>query len=609
MRHLVLLFLFLLQQVIGYASANDTIVINEKLSRHVVNGQERYFFTKKDLSLQQLFLEKFKPKDSIDRHEYITGFMWVKFVVKNNSDTTRFVLSANRGHISGFYMFKPTATGYIMTPPKLHHPEDGREIYNRRPAFFLNLKKGETKTFYLKIQVEDELVDLQYDIRDYAHYAEYAQADYMVLGLYLGALLIIIVVNIFYYISLKDSIFLIYAIYAFGTFLSSTTLDGFAWLLIPDTDVAYHVSYFCFRFWADALLFFIMKLVDLKKHYKRFTIVVYAFIGYHSLVMPILSWIDVFHMRSSLMGHWEGYNCMAGIALAFAIMIISYKDNKYLFKYYIIALSIIIILIPLYAFGIPDEYIVKAGTLIEMITLSFAVSRRFKLAENDLKQKKEQEQFLHDKVRQLEMDMRKAQMNPHFMSNALTSIEHFILSNNSTQARHYLNKFAKLMRLTLDHSRSNFVTLHDELDALKLYMELEFLRLQHQRHRFEIRISKNIDPSGVLIPPLLIQPLVENAIWQGLQAKENGGTLLVDVTLADNRLLCTIEDHGTRNDTQLQAPDQTTSGVLITKERLTLIHSILNTFYEFEVLDLRNEQNILSGTRIQFNMPYVVGDY
>jgi LytS/YehU family sensor histidine kinase len=318
--------------------------------------------------------------------------------------------------------------------------------------------------------------------------------------------------------------------------------------------------------------------------------------------------MDVFQMRENLMGQWEAVNCMIDLFIALIIVFISYKDNKYLFKYYMVAFSVLIILIPLYAFEIPNEYLVKAATIIEMITLSFAVSQRFKLTENHLKLKKEQELILNNKVKQLEMDMRKAQMNPNFMTNALTSIEYFILSNNSVQARDYLKKFSRLMRLTLDHSRNNFVTLCDELEALKLYLELEFLRLQQHEHNFEVRVANTINTQGILVPPLLIQPLVENVIWHELQYRENGCTLQVDIVFTDNRLMCTIGSNGIGGSIKSISKNHTSPGISITKERLTLIHAILNSVDKFEIED-NDEPPDLYGTVIRFNLPYVSGDF
>jgi sensor histidine kinase YesM len=616
MKHLQFLTVLVFLLVCYTAYAQDTIMLKNSNAAYVgSNGKERYFFTKEDLSIQQVLLEKFKLKEAIDLH-YITGWVWVKFVIKNNSGINRFVLNTTISHISGFYMYKPSPGGYQMTPAGKHHPEDGRELYNRIPTFFLELEKGETQTFYMKIQVEDETAYFNSVIRDYPHYLEYIQADYMIIGLYWGALLIIIIVNIFYFISLKDSIFLVYALYVMGSTLSSATFDGFSWLLIPNIDTAYHVSYFCLRFWIDALLFFTIQLVNLKQRHQLLAAIAYAFIFYHSIIMAVLEFMNAFNIRFNLMASWEIINCMAGLAMVFIIIAFSYKYNKYLFKYYLIAFSVLLIsatILPLYALGGEENFLVwqhglKAGTLIEMLTLSFAVSRRFKMTEIDLKLKKEEKQHLNNKVTQLEMDVRKAQMNPHFMFNALTSIEYFIFKNDAQQARAYLNKFAQLMRLTLDHSRSNFVPLDDELKSLKFYVELEFLRMKDHMHTFEIKIEEGVDCDAVLIPPLIIQPFVENAIWHGLQKVGRNGNLRICIRFINDELFCTVEDDGIGiNMIPIQKKNHKSSGLLITQERLNLIHAILNTSCKFTIENIKREGFPgSSGTRIEFTMPYHV---
>jgi sensor histidine kinase YesM len=613
MRPLLFSLFFSLFFINGVA-AQDTILLDENIKRVASNEKELYFFTKEKLSIEQIITEKFKPKKDVDVR-YITGFLWVKFVIKNNTNTNRFVLHTSDGHIAGLYMYKPTPFGYYMTTPHKYHPEDGREIYNRIPAFFLDIEKGETKVYYLKIEALNEVVNFNFIIQDYAHYTQDSQTDYLIIGLYFGCLLLIIVVNLFYFISLKDPIFLIYVLYVFGSFLFTATLNGFTWLLIPDPDVAYHACYFCLRFWPDSLLFFTIHLVNLKQHHKHLSTICYAFIFYHTIVMAILDYLNVFNVREHLMAQWETVNWGVCILLIFIIVVLSYKNNKYLFKYYLIAYGILLtIFVFLIRHGFKSdswllfEHGIKAGTLIEMLTLSFAVSRRFKMTEMDLKLKKEEKQHLNDTVKQLEMDVRKAQMNPHFMFNALTSIEYFIYKNDSKQARNYLNKFAQLMRLTLDHSRSNFVPLHDEVRALKFYVELEFLRMRAHMHSFEIKIDEGIDCDTVLIPPLIIQPFVENAIWHGLQKIDRGGNLRIYIRFVNEELYCTIEDDGIGiNMIPIPKKNHKSSGVLITQERLTLIHAINNTPYKFTIENIKKENSPeSSGTRIEFTMPYHV---
>jgi sensor histidine kinase YesM len=605
------LFLIFLS-LAGNTAIQDTILIQGDTRQISSNEKEFYFFTKEKLAIQRIVVEKFDPKKDVNL-AYITGFLWVKFVIKNETNVKHFVLHTSDGHVAGLYMYKPTPMGYQVTPSKQYHPEDGREVYNRIPAFFLDIDKGETQIYYLKIEALNEIVNFNFIIQDYAHYTQDAQTDYFIIGLYFGALLLIIVVNVFYFISLKDTIFLIYALYVFGSILFTATLNGFVWLFITDPTSAYHACYFCLRFWPDSLLFFTIHLVNLKQHRTLFTSISYIFLFYHTVIMAILDYLNPFNIRETIMAQWETINWGIAILLIFIIFVSSYKNNKYLFKYYMFAYGILLtIFIFLLSHGHKTqswlwfEHGIKIGTLIEMITFSFAVSRRFKMTEMDLKLKKEEKQHLNDAVKQLEMDVRKAQMNPHFMFNALTSIEYFILKNDSKRARTYLSKFAQLMRLTLDHSRSNFVSIQDELRALRFYMELEFLRMKDQRHTFEIRMGDGIDEDTVSIPPLIIQPFVENAIWHGIQKTEKACKLLIDLRFVQNELYCTIEDEGVGIDKiPTSKRNHKSSGMLITQERLTLIHALLNTSYKFNVENLKkNDTPDSCGTRIQFTMPY-----
>lgn len=610
----VLFFLFSLAKT--KAITQDTIIIKENLKQITCDGKESYFYSNTDLPYQTFTTAAFKSMDSVNL-QYITGWVWVKFTIKNNSSKQQFVLTASSGHISGFYIYKPTSNGYVMSPAKLHHPEDGREIYNRLPSFFLDIKHGETKTFYVKIRVEDEVAHFSFVIRDNLHFIEYAQADHLILGLYFGALLIIIIINIFYFVSLRDSLFLVYAIYVFGNICATSTFDGFSWLLIRDPDLAYHVSFFGLRFWIDSLLFFAIQLVNLKNHNKILTVIAYTYLCYHALIMAILELTNAFNIRYEHMGNWELVNCLIGLTLVFVIMIASYKKNKYLFKYYVIAFGTLFlsaIILPLYGLANYKNYLLfqhglKMGTLTEIITLSFAVSRRFKLTENDLKQKQEEKEQLTDKVKQLEMNARKAQMNPHFMFNALSSIEYFIFKNNPDKARNYLGNFAELMRLTLNNSRIDYISIADDLNALKFYIELEFLRLDAIPHHLEIKVDRNVDIHSILIPALLIQPFAENAILHGLQTKLIPGHLCINLYFEGNELHCIIEDDG-GGIKKMHQSHRKSSGIQITKERLTLIHELLNTSYRFSIEDIKDDHEIVTGTRVDFNMPYVTeNDY
>ncbi|HSH68195.1 MAG TPA: 7TM diverse intracellular signaling domain-containing protein [Bacteroidia bacterium] len=610
-------FIFLIFLVFNASAiSNDTIYLNQGVHKISSNSKENYFFTNQKLNLEEIVLQKFKHKNEINLG-YISGFLWVKFVVKNNNPLIdRYVIHLSDGHVSGIYIFKPTVNGYQMSAAKQHHPEDGREIFNRIPAFFIDLKYGETKTFYLKIVSENEVVNFDYIIEDSVQYYETVQTDYFIIAIYWGALFLIIVINIFYFISLKDRLFLIYSFYVLSCFFLTATIDGFVWLLSPNPDIAYHLNFFFIRLWPDALLFFTIHLVNLKIYRKRLMIISYIFIFYHSIIMAALDLFNFFNIRGNLMEQWETINLGLCVILIFIVIVSSYKNNKYLFKYYLVAYGVLLFIFIFACLHTKSaenwlffEHGMKAGTLIEIVTLSFAVSRRFKLTENDLKQKREEKEQLTDKVKQLEMNARKAQMNPHFMFNALSSIEYFIFKNNPDKARNYLGSFAELMRLTLNNSRIDYIPIADDLNALKFYIELEFLRFDAVPHHLEIKVDTNVDIHSILIPALLIQPFAENAILHGLQTKLIPGHLYINLYFEGNELHCIIEDDG-GGIKKMHQPHRKSLGIQITKERLTLIHELLNTSYRFSIEDIKDDHQIVTGTRVDFNMPYVTeNDY
>src|SRR3954452_23298023 len=129
-------------------------------------------------------------------------------------------------------------------------------------------------------------------------------------------------------------------------------------------------------------------------------------------------------------------------------------------------------------------------------------------------------------------------MNPHFIFNSLNSINRFILKKQSAEATEYLTKFSRLIRMILNSSANATVCLAEDLEALQLYLELECLRFDN-RFNYKITCDSNIDAYFLRVPPMLLQPFVENAIWHGLMNKEEEGHLWVNIDQEDATLICT----------------------------------------------------------------------
>lgn len=229
-------------------------------------------------------------------------------------------------------------------------------------------------------------------------------------------------------------------------------------------------------------------------------------------------------------------------------------------------------------------------------------------------EKKEAERILMDtqqKMSEVEMQALRAQMNPHFIFNCLNSINRYIVKSDQATASLYLTKFAKLIRLILDNSNTKNVILANELEALKLYIDMELLRFD-KKFRYCIEVDTSVRIDSVEVPPLIIQPYVENAIWHGLLHKQSAGWLCITLTMPyEGMLQCVIEDDGIGREKarELRSKTATTKkslGMKLTESRLALLnrHAELNA--SVEIIDLfggENGNRHPAGTKVILNIP------
>ncbi len=229
---------------------------------------------------------------------------------------------------------------------------------------------------------------------------------------------------------------------------------------------------------------------------------------------------------------------------------------------------------------------------------------------DQVKKKEKLKSQYEKKLANVEMSALLAQMNPHFLFNSLNSIDSYIIRNESKKASEYLNNFARLMRLILQNSRSNYISLKDELEALELYVQMEGLRFGN-RFEYEITVTDDIDTASTLIPPMLIQPYVENAIWHGLmhKNKEMPGKVLIRLSKQGDNILCEIEDNGIGRARAQELRAQKSSshkrsmGMQITKDRIEMINKLYNTNTSVQVIDLDDEDGNAMGTKVELIIP------
>jgi two-component system LytT family sensor kinase len=200
------------------------------------------------------------------------------------------------------------------------------------------------------------------------------------------------------------------------------------------------------------------------------------------------------------------------------------------------------------------------------------------------------------------------QMNPHFIFNTLNSINSYVIKNEPKTASLYLAKFSNLMRLILDNSQSNFIPLQKELDTLELYVFMERLRFSNA-FDFSIDMCMEINAEAVEVPPLILQPFIENAIWHGLLHKEEKGqvTICLDV-LEQDWLLVQIEDNGIGRVKAMEYQSQSVRkkkslGLDITAKRLAMISTESHPENYVEIIDLYDSQGIARGTKVVLKIP------
>jgi len=193
---------------------------------------------------------------------------------------------------------------------------------------------------------------------------------------------------------------------------------------------------------------------------------------------------------------------------------------------------------------------------------------------------------------------------------ALQSIHTFLLSKKPEEAGEYLLKFSKLMRLILENSLHAEVPLNKDIEALELYMKLESLRL-HYPFSYQLDIDKEIQTENITIPPLILQPFIENAIWHGLQYKPSPGLIDIKIKKQDDYIICRVQDNGmgrafVKQNQAESSENKKSLGLQITNERLAVINKINkinNTNASFELTDLFDSDNKPSGTLVTLKLP------
>ena len=276
-----------------------------------------------------------------------------------------------------------------------------------------------------------------------------------------------------------------------------------------------------------------------------------------------------FQVQASIDDTWDGEI----ITLEFSI------DQPYYEKFW-------------FKFGYYTAIIVAAGLII------FIIALRIRRKNKAVRQKLEMEKNLIE----LEQKALRLQMNPHFIFNVLNSIHNLIILNDPDKARYALAKFSKLMRRVLENSREKLISIDNEIETLENYVQLEKLT-SNADVTISFEIDEHIDSSEEILPPLMIQPFVENAMIHGLKQLDKTGEIKIEFKLlAEHILECSIQDNGRGREhaAKLNAQKENyhkSTALKVTQERLASMNQEVN-FVPFEIVDLKDEHGNPAGTKV-----------
>ena len=472
--------------------------------------------------------------------------------------------------------------------------------------------------------------------------------------LFSGFLLTLSIYHFLLYFQHKDRVYLFYSLYTFliftssypnteSSFLNDATLnpDPYLHFIIIPREWIYNTMYLIF---AKALVELNIYKPKLDKFLNISVLILFV-------VLSLSMLIAYFTVNTTLVGTMFAYFFSPTIAILALMSFYALYTMDTGLKYYVLIGSFIYLILAESAFYFTNDeqkatVIFYTGIIIENILFSLALGYKQKMIlqeKNDSQQKlilqfqeneklrlKVQNQLQKDvellneqaKIDQLEkakvksdkellelkISSLQSQMNPHFIFNSLNAIKLYIIDNEKENAVYYLNKFSKLIRKILASAREKENTLSEEIETLKLYIDIENIRF-HNEIKPSFSIDKKLNLNTIKVPTLILQPFIENAIWHGLSSKK--GEKLIDITFekeVDSFLKITIEDNGIGRKKSSEIKNnkihkKESIGIKLTEERLSNFTKDLQSNYKLEYKDLYDVNNIAIGTKVLLKIP------
>ncbi len=663
-RLLFIIPLFLL--LWGKTPAQDVIVLNGQPQWEKGMPVFEYCFFYEDRNDEALSFEDVQKQpfvfyaDSL-RHDKPSmrplEVEWIRFSIRNTSLSDTIHLWINPG---GHYFIQLyNAKGLLARAGIYDASVSGLD----RTGFAISIPPGNTPTYWLRTEDRQGKfapswisLETRYTfLKDRSENVWNSRLLFLLLAMLTGCLFFITLFAAYQFFLYRDKTFLWYMAYTL-----SASFTGLFWI-----DIRHQFGIFplflsdfifsIFLFFVPVLYtLFIGKMLKLPQQFKRG----WNFVKVLLVIACIQMLIEFTTIRTGrfILTNYYGYFVsMIPVAILNLVLLVLTAMSRGKVKWFMFGglLSMLLLwCMPLLVFPnltfktdtinlvlifIPFYFLL--GLTVEAICFSFALSYKSKLVlieKNNLqkkyniqlqeelqkrtteleeknkvveKQKINQVQTSFEKrIAETEMAALRAQINPHFIFNCLNSIQFYTLENDSATASEYLTKFSQLIRLVLENSRSEKIALEKELETLRLYIELEAMRFK-DKVNYQINVAPDVDQQFIDLPPLLIQPYVENAIWHGLMQKKEGGNILIEITQpTEDSLQVVITDDGVgRAQAAIykskSATRQKSFGLKMTSERIDMINHVYGIKADMKVIDLKDGMNNAIGTKVIIKIP------
>lgn len=439
-------------------------------------------------------------------------------------------------------------------------------------------------------------------IEDETEFTKANEEQLLFHGVFYGFLIFLIIINMFYYFTMKNTIFLIYSISIFFCFGFNSFLDSIFFLGITPSLGIYHlpiglffiVMHFAFL---PTMAFHYLKMDN--KKFIKLKRVIYSYLSF-AFIASIVPFILTNDSANEFFYFYYAFIVLICFPILLIVSIKGRNLDPILGRNFLIAYSILLFfsispfLESLAGLNLGIGYFsFKIGTFVELTILSFTLALQFKRTDEHLSLVKLEHMNLQ------EMFFR-SQINPHFLFNVLGSIDNYIINNKKKEASEYLRKFGKLIRLVLESTTQDKITLKDELEMIQTYIDLEQLR--NDDFDFELRVDETISLEETKIPAMLVQPYIENAIKHGISSIKEKGLISLSIYQTDNLLKFIIEDNGVGIETSKKTSSSlgTKIGMKNTNNRINTLKKKLGIDFEVIVKDKTTPEQ---GTIVSFEVP------